>query len=138
MQFRSLLPELLMGGVGIPPYTATSPIIDTMPVGTFVAREDLTANRTGNQRPDFDYKFAIGLVSGFTLGYAVRAAISFRHHQAAIKRRYLLVPEDHRSPRSSREGEVQPPTAGGDGRKEASDICLDTMVDDLPPLQGAA
>jgi len=34
--------------------------------------------------------FAVGLVSGFALGYAVRAAISFRHHQAAIKRRYLL------------------------------------------------
>src|SRR5215831_793212 len=32
--------------------------------------------------------FAIGLVSGFALGYAVRAAISFRHHQAAMKRRY--------------------------------------------------
>jgi hypothetical protein len=34
--------------------------------------------------------FAIGLVSGFALGYAVRAAISFRRHQAAIKRRYLF------------------------------------------------
>jgi hypothetical protein len=34
--------------------------------------------------------FAIGLVSGFVLGYAVRAAISFRHHRAAIKRRYLF------------------------------------------------
>jgi len=36
--------------------------------------------------------FAIGLVSGFALGYGVRAAISFRHRQAAIKRRYLLQP----------------------------------------------
>jgi len=31
--------------------------------------------------------FAIGLVSGFALGYAVRAVISYR---PAIKRRYLL------------------------------------------------
>ena len=32
--------------------------------------------------------FATGLVSGFAFGYAVRAAISFRHHRAAMKRRY--------------------------------------------------
>jgi hypothetical protein len=36
--------------------------------------------------------FASGLVIGFAVGYAVRAAISFRHRQAAIKRRYLLQP----------------------------------------------
>jgi hypothetical protein len=34
--------------------------------------------------------FAIGLAAGFALGYAVRATISFRHRQAAMKRRYLL------------------------------------------------
>jgi hypothetical protein len=34
--------------------------------------------------------FAIGVVSGFALGYAIRAAISFRNHQAASKRRYLF------------------------------------------------
>jgi hypothetical protein len=34
--------------------------------------------------------FAIGLVSGFALGYAVRAAISFRHRQAATNDAYLL------------------------------------------------
>ena len=34
--------------------------------------------------------FAIGLVIGFALGYAVRAAISFRRHQAARKRREFL------------------------------------------------
>jgi uncharacterized membrane protein (Fun14 family) len=34
--------------------------------------------------------FAIGQIIGFALGYAVRAAISFRHRQAAMKRRYLL------------------------------------------------
>ena len=44
------------GGVGIQhvyatPYTATSPIIDAIPVGTFVAWEDLP----GMAHPDFDY-----------------------------------------------------------------------------------
>jgi len=44
------------GGVGIQhvyatPYTATSPIIDAIPVGTFVAWEDLP----GVHHPDFDY-----------------------------------------------------------------------------------
>jgi hypothetical protein len=34
--------------------------------------------------------FAIGLGSGFALGYAVRAAMSYRHRQAAMKRRYIL------------------------------------------------
>jgi hypothetical protein len=34
--------------------------------------------------------FAIGAGVGFTVGYAVRAAISLRHRQAAMKRRYLL------------------------------------------------
>jgi hypothetical protein len=34
--------------------------------------------------------FAIGLIIGFALGYAVRAAISFRRHQTAVRRRYLL------------------------------------------------
>jgi hypothetical protein len=48
------------GGVGIQhvystPYTATSPIIDSIPVGTFVAWEDLPANRPGISQPDFDY-----------------------------------------------------------------------------------
>jgi hypothetical protein len=33
--------------------------------------------------------FAIGL-GGFALGYAVRAAMSYRHRQAAMKRRYIL------------------------------------------------
>ena len=33
---------------------------------------------------------AIGLAAGFAVGYAVRAAISLRHHQAAMRRRYLL------------------------------------------------
>src|SRR5262249_18395399 len=35
---------------------------------------------------DIAVGFAIGLVIGFALGYAVRAAISFRRHQAARKR----------------------------------------------------
>ena len=44
------------GGVGVQhvystPYTATSPIFDSIPVGTFVSWEDLPAN----QSPDFDY-----------------------------------------------------------------------------------
>jgi hypothetical protein len=48
------------GGVGIQhvystPYTATSPIIDLIPVGTFVGWEDLPANRPGISHPDFDY-----------------------------------------------------------------------------------
>jgi hypothetical protein len=34
--------------------------------------------------------FAIGLVSGFALKYAVRLATPFRHHRAAMKRRYVL------------------------------------------------
>jgi L-aminopeptidase/D-esterase-like protein len=34
--------------------------------------------------------FPIGLAAGFAVGYAVRAAISLRHRQAAMKRRYLL------------------------------------------------
>jgi hypothetical protein len=34
--------------------------------------------------------FPIGLAAGFAVGYAVRAAISLRHHQAAMRRRYLL------------------------------------------------
>jgi hypothetical protein len=34
--------------------------------------------------------FAIGLISGLVLGYAVRAAISLRHRRAAMRRRYLL------------------------------------------------
>jgi len=48
------------GGAGIQhiystPYTATSPIIDSIPVGTFIAWEDLPANRTGISHPDFGY-----------------------------------------------------------------------------------
>jgi hypothetical protein len=39
---------------------------------------------------DISVVFAIGLAVGFAVGYAVRAAISLRHHRAAMKRRYLL------------------------------------------------
>jgi uncharacterized membrane protein (Fun14 family) len=39
---------------------------------------------------DISVVFAIGLAVGFALGYAVRAVISYRHRQAAMKRRYLL------------------------------------------------
>jgi uncharacterized membrane protein (Fun14 family) len=39
---------------------------------------------------DMSVGLAIGLAVGFAGGYAVRAAISFRHRQAAMKRRYLL------------------------------------------------
>ena len=35
------------------------------------------------------FAIAIGL-GGFALGYAVRAAMSYRHRQAAMKRRYIL------------------------------------------------
>ena len=35
--------------------------------------------------------FLIALLSGFALGYAVRAAMSLRRHRAAMKRRYLLM-----------------------------------------------
>jgi len=34
--------------------------------------------------------FAFGLCGGFALGYAARAAMSYRHRQAAMKRRYIL------------------------------------------------
>jgi hypothetical protein len=34
--------------------------------------------------------FAIGLAVGFAGGYAVRATVSLRHRQAAMKRRHLL------------------------------------------------
>jgi hypothetical protein len=48
------------GGSGIQhvystPYTATSPIIVSIPAGTFVAWEDLPANRPGISQPDFNY-----------------------------------------------------------------------------------
>jgi len=33
---------------------------------------------------DISAVFAIGLAVGFAVGYAVRAAISFRHRQAAM------------------------------------------------------
>jgi hypothetical protein len=36
-------------------FPVTSPIIDSIPVGTFVAWEDLPANRPGISQPDFDY-----------------------------------------------------------------------------------
>ena len=34
--------------------------------------------------------FAIGLGCGFALGYTVRAAMSYRHRQSAMKQRYIL------------------------------------------------
>jgi hypothetical protein len=39
---------------------------------------------------DISVVFAIGASVGFAVGHAVRAAISLRHRQAAIRRRYLL------------------------------------------------
>jgi hypothetical protein len=54
--------------------------------------------------------FAIGLIIGFALGYAIRAAITFRHRQAAIKRRYLLYPDL---------GERCAFSAGGDGGRRS-------------------
>ena len=37
------------------PVAGRSPTIDSIPVGTFVAREDLPANRPGISQPDFNY-----------------------------------------------------------------------------------
>src|SRR5262249_60730346 len=56
------------GGAGIQhvystPYTATSPIIDSIPVGTFVAWEDLP----GMAHPDFDYNDLTFVITNVSL-----------------------------------------------------------------------
>ena len=49
------------------------------------------ANLSGaNEMTYISAVFAVGLAVRFAAGYAVRAAISLRHRQAAIRRRYLL------------------------------------------------
>jgi len=40
--------------------------------------------------PDLTIALAIGLVTGFVLGYGVRALISYRRHLRARRRSYLF------------------------------------------------
>jgi len=68
------------GGVGIQhvyatSYTATPPI-DSIPAGTFVAWEDLPANRPGFSHPDFDYNDLTFVFTNVTVNVPVPGPIA--------------------------------------------------------------